>query len=315
MFSGSIVALITPFFQGQVDEPALRSLIEWHIEQGSQGVLLCGSTGEGALMSHQERRRVLSISLDAAQGRFPVIMGCSSPSTADTVQMVKEAESLGAAAALIMTPYYVKPVPEGIFQHFQEVTKNSQLPLIIYNHPGRTGIDLSIPLLTRLVSLPTVVGVKDSGTDMRRPTQLRQAVSKPLCLLSGDDPIVAAYLAQGGDGAISTTANVAPKLYREMMEMWKKGNLQAFSSLWDRLFPLHEALLLETNPSPLKFAVSLLGKCHNEVRLPLVPVCAQTETRIRQLMTAIKLLNFEEDCNDTEKENHKDSQNFLSRVV
>lgn len=315
MFSGSIVALITPFFQGQVDEPALRSLIEWHIEQGSQGVLLCGSTGEGALMSPQERRHVLSISLDAAQGRFPVIMGCSSPSTADAVQMVKEAESLGATAALIMTPYYVKPTPEGIFRHFQEITKNSQLPLIIYNHPGRTGIDLSIPLLVRLVGLPTVVGVKDSGTDMRRPTQLRQAVSKPLCFLSGDDPIVAAYLAQGGDGAISTTANVAPKLYRNMMDTWKKGNLQAFSSLWDQLFPLHEALLLETNPSPLKFAVSLLGKCHNELRLPLVPVCTHTENSIRKVMIATKLLNLEEGCDDAEKENHKDSENFLSHMV
>lgn len=291
MFSGSIVALITPFFQGQVDESALKSLVEWQIQQGSQGIVVCGSTGEGALLTPQERHQVLSVSLDAAKGRLPLIMGCSSPSTAEVIHMVKEAESLGASAALVVTPYYVKPGPEGIFQHFQEITKSSRLPLIIYNHPGRTGIDLSIPLLARLSTLPTIVGVKDSGADMRRPIQLRQAVSKPFCFLSGDDPTTGAYLAKGGDGCISVTANVAPKRCQEMVAAWQKQDLQTFSTTRDDLFPLHEALLLETNPSPLKFAVSLLGKCHNEVRLPLIPVSAHTEKMVRQAMVTAGLLN------------------------
>ncbi|MDF3033336.1 MAG: 4-hydroxy-tetrahydrodipicolinate synthase [Alphaproteobacteria bacterium] len=290
MFSGSIVALITPFFQDQVDEAALRALVEWHVQEGTQGIVVCGCTGEGALLSPQERRQVLSVSVDAAGKRIPVIMGCSSPSTAEAIQMVQEAASLGAAGALVVTPYYVKPMPEGIFRHFQEITKASPLPLIIYNNPGRVVIDLPVSLLARLATLPTVVGVKDSGTDMRRLPQLRQVVSKPFCFLSGDDPTVTAYLAKGGDGAISTTANVAPKLYQEMIGAWQKQDFLKFSTIRDRLFPLHEALLMETNPSPLKFAVSLLGKCRNEVRLPLVPVSAPTEKMVRETMAATGVL-------------------------
>jgi 4-hydroxy-tetrahydrodipicolinate synthase len=291
MFSGSIVALITPFFQGQVDEAALRALVEWHIQEGTQGILVCGCTGEGALLSPQERNQVLSWSVDATQGRIPVIMGCSSPSTVEAVQMVEEAESLGAAAALVITPYLVKPMPEGVFQHFQEISKASSLPIIIYNHPGRVGIDLPVSLLARIAALPNVVGVKDSGTDMRRPLQLRQAVSKPLCFFSGDDPTAAAYLAKGGDGWISVTANVTPKLCKEMMIAWQSQDFPTFSTLRDHLFPLHEALVAETNPSPLKFALSLLKKCQNELRLPLVPVSTNTQTQIREAMKTTGLLN------------------------
>lgn len=291
MFSGSIVALITPFFQDQVDESALCDLIEWQIQQGSQGIVVCGSTGEGGLLSSRERLQVLSLTLKVASGRVPVIMGASSQSTSEAVDMVKEAEILGAAAALVMTPYYIKPMPEGIFQHFQAITKASSLPIVIYNHPGRTGIDLPLSLYTRLFDLPTIVGVKDSGTDMRRPLQLRQITPKPICLLSGDDPTAGAYLSKGGDGCISVTANVAPKLCQEMMKAWQDLDLTSFAALRDDLFPLSEVLLVETNPSPLKFAVSLLKKCHNEVRLPLVPVSASSENQIREAMNAIGLLN------------------------
>jgi 4-hydroxy-tetrahydrodipicolinate synthase len=290
MFSGSIVALITPFFQGQVDKLALRALVQWHIEEGSQGIVVCGSTGEGGLLTPQERQEVLSLTLETTQGRIPIIMGCSSLSTAEAVANVMAAEKGGAAAALVMTPYYMKPMPEGIFQHFEAISKASSLPIIIYNHPGRTGIDLSIPLLVRLANLPTVVGVKDSGTDMRRPLQLRQATSKQLCFFSGDDPTTAAYLAKGGDGFISTTANVAPKLCRQMISAWEEGDLRSFANLRDQLFPLHEALLLESNPSPLKFGVSLLGKCHNDVRLPLIPVSSPTEKAVREAMVSNGLI-------------------------
>ncbi|MGV8947838.1 MAG: 4-hydroxy-tetrahydrodipicolinate synthase [Candidatus Paracaedibacter sp.] len=294
MFSGSIVALITPFFQGQVDEAAIRALVEWQIQQGTHGIAVCGSTGEGALLSVSERHQVLSATLDAARNRIPVIMGCSSASTTEVIQMVKDAKSLGATAALTITPYYVKPMPEGVFQHFQEITKASSLPLIIYNHPGRTSIDLPISLLARLAALPTVVGIKDSGSDLRRPMQLRQeilrqGISKPFCFLSGDDPTAGAYLANGGDGWISVTANVAPKLCQEMIKAWQTQDLQMFSMIRDQLYPLHEALLVETNPSPLKFAVSLLDKCQNELRLPLVPVSSASEEQIRKVMDSIGL--------------------------
>ena len=204
--------------------------------------------------------------------------------------MVKDAEGLGAAGALVITPYLVKPMPEGIFQHFQAITKASTLPLIIYNHPGRTGIDLSVPLLARIAALPSVVGVKDSGTDLRRPIQLRQATSKPLCFLSGEDTISGAYLANGGDGCISATGNVAPKLCREMIDAWEKHDLGKFSDLREKMFPLHEAVYLETNPSTFKYAVSLLGKCHNEVRLPLVPVSENTQNAIREKMIQVGVL-------------------------
>ncbi|MBM3469033.1 MAG: 4-hydroxy-tetrahydrodipicolinate synthase [Alphaproteobacteria bacterium] len=290
MFTGSIVALITPFHQGQVDVEALRSLVAWHIQEETQGIVLCGCTGEGPLLTAEERRQILSTSVKAAQGRIPIIMGCSSPSTSEAVEMVQEAKKLGADAALVVTPYFVKPMPEGIFQHFQEISKASDLPIIIYNHPGRAVIDLSVPLLARLAALPTIIGVKDSGSDLRRPLQLRQVISKPFCFFSGDDPTAAGYLAKGGDGCISVTANVAPKLCQEMMRAWHSQNMQTFSDLRDRLFPLHEALLLETNPSPLKYAVSLLGKCRNELRLPLVPVSQKTEQQVYETMVNVGLV-------------------------
>lgn len=291
MFSGSIVALITPFFQEQVDELSLKNLIEWHIEQETQAILVCGSTGEGALLTSEERRRILSISLETARGRIPIIMGCGAPSTKDVVHMVKEAETLGADAALVVTPYYVKPTPEGVFQHFQEITKASSLPIIIYNNPGRASVDLSVSLIARLATLKTVVALKDSSTDLRRPLQLKQAIAKPFCLLSGDDPTVGAYLAVGGNGCISVTANVAPKLCQNLMKAWTNQDLETFFKTQNLLFPLHEALLLETNPSPLKFAVSVLGKCHNEVRLPLTRVSANTEKEIQNAMDIIGLLS------------------------
>jgi 4-hydroxy-tetrahydrodipicolinate synthase len=291
MFSGSIVALITPFFQDQVDESTIRKLVEWHVQEGTQGIVVCGCTGEGALLTPEERQKVLSVTLEAGRGRLPVIMGCSSPSTNEVIQMVKEAESMGASAALVVTPYYVKPMPEGIFRHFEEISKASKLPIIVYNHPGRTVIDLPISLLARLASLPTIVGVKDSGTDMRRPIQLRQATSKDLCFFSGDDPTASAYLAKGGHGYISVTANVAPKLCKEMMESWQNQDLKRFSAIRDQLYPLHEALVMETNPSPLKFALSLLGKCNNELRLPLVPVATATEKAVREAMVTVGLIN------------------------
>jgi len=290
MFSGSIVALMTPLFQDQVDKKALQDLIEWHVQEGTHGILVCGCTGEGALLTPEERSQVLSLSLEVAHKRIPILMGCSSPSTTEVVQMVQEAEQLGAAAAVVVPPYFVKPMPEGIFQHFQAIAQTSRLPLIVYNNPGRVGIDLSVSLLARLATLPTIIGVKDSGTDMRKPIQLRQIITKSFCFLSGDDPTTVAYLAKGGDGSISVTANVAPKLYRQMMDAWQGQDLSTFSKLRDQLFPLHEALLAETNPSPLKFAMSLLGKCQNEVRLPLMPVSSQTEKGIKQAMEAVGVL-------------------------
>lgn len=290
MFSDSIVALITPFFQGSVDKKALKNLVEWQILEGTQAIVACGSTGEALLLTPQERHEVLSTVLEAVNNRIPVIAGCGSASTAETLAMVQHAQSLGVAAALVVTPYYVKPMPEGVFQHFQAISQGSTLPIIIYNNPGRSVVDLSVPLIARLATLPTVVGIKDSHPDVSRPIALRQAISKPFCILSGEDGTASAFMANGGDGCISVTANVAPKLCQQMMTAWKTQDLKTFAKTRDQLMPLNTALFTETNPSGFKYAVSLLGKCHNELRLPLVPVSLSTEALVKSAMAETGLL-------------------------
>ena len=291
MFSGSIVALVTPFNQGKVDETALKSLVNWHRDEGTQGIVALGSTGEGALLTPEERLRVLSSVIETAGNRIPVIAGCGSPSTAEAVNMVQQAQTLGAAAALVVTPYYVKPGPEGIFQHFQAISETSSLPLIIYNNPGRCGIDLSVPLISRLATLSTVAGLKDSSTDLARPALLREAISKDFCLLSGDDPTAGPYLAQGGDGCISVTANIAPRLCQEMMKAWDSRTMPEFAKIQEQLMPLHEALATEVNPCPVKFGLSLLGRCRNELRLPLLPVTSATGQLVAGVMSVLELIH------------------------
>lgn len=287
--SGSIVALITPFLNGEIDVKALKNLIEWHIGEGTQGIVACGSTGEAALLTAKERRLVLATVIEAVAGRIPVIAGCGAPSTYEAQSMMLEAKELGCDAALVVTPYYVKPMPEGIYQHFK-VLNEVGLPIVLYNNPGRAVTGLSVDMVVRLSELPMVVALKDSCEDLTRVIKMRQRISKTFSFLSGDDPIATAYVAHGGDGVISVSANVMPRLCQELMSAWKNQDLKNFADLRDRLLLVHESMFVETSPSPVKYAVSKLGFCHAEVRLPLISLTESGKAVIDQALNTVGLL-------------------------
>jgi 4-hydroxy-tetrahydrodipicolinate synthase len=288
-FSGSIVALITPFDKGEVDVGALKKLVEWHMAEGTQGIVACGSTGEAALLTPAEREVTLSTVVKTAAGRLPVIAGCGAPSTHETFAMMTRAKALGCEAALVVTPYYVKPTPDGVYQHFRALTEVG-LPTILYNNPGRAATGLSVETVVRLAELPTVVAIKDSCDDLTRVVKMRQQIHKDFSFLSGDDPIATAYVAQGGDGVISVSANVVPRLCHQVMAAWKSRDLETFSKLRDRLLPLHESLFMETSPSPVKYAVSKLGFCTPEVRLPLVPASEKARGVVDQVLGNLSIV-------------------------
>jgi 4-hydroxy-tetrahydrodipicolinate synthase len=284
MFHGSIVALITPFLNGKIDLIALEKLVNWQITEGTQGIVACGSTGEAALLTLAEWQSVLRQVVTVAAGRVPVLAGCGTPGTAETIMLVQHAQELGAAAALIMAPYYVKPSQQGIYEHFRTIHETVDLPIIVYNNPGRATVDLSVELIGQLAQLPRIVGLKECHTDISRVIALRRLVPQDFALLAGDDLVASAYLANGGHGCISATANVAPSLCQELIAAWFKKDRDRFIQLRDQLDPLHRSLAAETNPTPVKFAVAQLGYCQDEVRLPLLPVSAQTQALIKDAL-------------------------------
>lgn len=296
MFSGSIVALITPFLNGEIDVTALKKLVNWHIDQGTSGFVVCGSTGEAALLTQEERHLVIETVIQENARRLPVIIGCGAPSTHEAIEMMRKAKALGADAALIVTPYYVKPTPEGIFQHFKALNDAVKLPIIIYNNPGRAVIGLSVELVVRLAELPNVVAIKDSCDDLTRVIKMRAQIKKPFSFLSGDDPIATAYLAQGGDGVISVSANVVPKLCQQMVGAWKNRDLGLFATLRDKLLPLHEAIFIEASPAPVKYVASQLQLATDEVRLPLVAATAGARRTLDQVLSDILGMTEYEEC-------------------
>lgn len=281
MFSGSIVALITPFRNGQIDLEAIKKLVHWHLQEGTHGIVACGSTGEATLLTKSERRQVIETIIEQAQGRIPVIVGCGAPSTRESLDLVREAKELGANGALVVTPYYVKPMAEGIYQHFLALN-DVGLPILLYNHPTRTGTTLSVDLVVRLAGLSNVVGIKDSCDDLTRVIKMRSRIKKEFVYLSGDDPLSTAYLAQGGDGFISVTANVVPGLCSELMTAWKKRDYTTFERLRDALLPFHESMFVEPNPCPVKYALSTLAYCTEEVRLPMVIISDASKKIVRE---------------------------------
>jgi 4-hydroxy-tetrahydrodipicolinate synthase len=291
MFSGSIPALITPFANGKVDDAAFQRFVEWQISQGSSALVPCGSTGESATMSHEEHERVIRLCVEATAGRVPGIARTGSNSTSEAVSLTRSAQESGADAVLIVTPYYNKPTQEGLYRHYKEIHDSSDIPIIIYNIPGRTGIDMSVETMARLAALPRMVGVKDATTDLARPARTRHAIGPEFCLLSGEDPTAAAFLAEGGHGVISVTANVAPAASAALQAAWRAGDLQALAEQRDRLAPLNSALFVEINPIPIKYAVSLLGFCQPTVRLPLVEASPATRAAVESAMRFAGLLN------------------------
>lgn len=291
MFQGSIVALVTPFRGGAFDEAAYRELIEWHIAEGTDGLVPCGTTGEAPTLSHDEHKHVVEVCIDSAAGRVPVIAGTGSNATAEAVDLTRHAKAAGANAALVVTPYYNKPTQEGLYQHFKTIQDAVDIPIIIYNIPPRSVIDMSVETMARLAELPNIAGVKDATQDLTRPMRTRLAIGGDFCLLSGEDGTALPFMAGGGHGCISVTANAAPRLCADMQRAWRDRDLATALELQDRLMPLHGALFCESNPCPVKYALSLLGKCTAEVRLPLTEISDASKGIVRQAMTSAGLLN------------------------
>ncbi|WP_225764392.1 4-hydroxy-tetrahydrodipicolinate synthase [Inquilinus sp. Marseille-Q2685] len=291
MFKGSIVALVTPFTESGVDEKAFQSFVDWQIREGTQGVVPCGTTGESPTLSHPEHERVVELCVEVAKGRVPVIAGTGSNSTEEAISLTRHAQKAGADAALIVTPYYNKPTQEGLYQHYRAIHDAVDLPIVIYNIPGRSVIDMSIDTMARLAELPRIVGVKDATADLVRPLATRLRIGPEFCQLSGEDATATAFLAQGGHGCISVTANLAPRLCAEMHKAWAEGDLKRMEAVRDRLMPLHRALFLETSPGPVKYGAKLLGLGSDHVRLPLVPPGEATRAAVREAMAFAGLIN------------------------
>ncbi len=291
MFKGSLVALITPFRSGGLDESAFQELVAWQVGQGTRGLVPCGTTGEAPALSHDEHKRVIALCVEVAKGRAPVVAGSGTNSTEHTIELTRQAKAAGADAALIVCPYYNKPTQEGLFQHFKAVHDAVDLRIIIYNIPGRSAVDMSNATMARLAKLPNIVGVKDATNDLARPLRMRGEIGAGFCLLSGEDATAVAYLAQGGDGCISVTANVAPRLCSEMHEAWQRGDIKTVREINERLIPLHDALFAETSPAPVKYAASLLGRCTAEVRQPLWAILPETQQKVQQAMRNAGVLN------------------------
>ena len=290
MFSGSICALVTPFRNGAVDEDAFRNLVNWQIEEGTHGLVPVGTTGESPTLTHEEHKRVVELCIEVADRRVPIIAGAGSNSTAEAVQLAEHAKAAGADAALVVTPYYNKPTQEGLYQHF-EALDGVGLPIIIYNIPGRSVIDMSVDTMARCADLQNIIGVKDATAAVGRATEQKLACGNGFCQLSGEDVTQIGFLAQGGAGCISVTANVAPKLMSEMHSAWQSGDIPDAQRINERLTPLHTDLFCESNPGPAKYGVSLLGKCSDELRLPLAPISNEARGKVEKAMRHAGLLN------------------------
>ena len=290
-FHGSMPALITPFKDGKIDEPAFRALIDWQIASGSHGLVPVGTTGESPTLSHEEHRRAVTICIDEARGRVPVIAGAGSNNTLEAIELARHAEIAGADAVLMVTPYYNKPTQEGLYQHFHAINDAIGIPIVIYNIPSRSVVDMSVDTMKRLYELKNIVGVKDATGDVGRISRQRHAMGADFIQLSGEDMTALACMAVGADGCISVTANVAPELCAELMGYALKGDFAHALRMQDRLTPLHAAIFVEPGVCGTKYALSLLGRARNEVRLPLIPVDVPTEAVIRRAMVHAGALN------------------------
>ena len=279
-------ALITPMTGGRVDEAALRRLVNWQIEQGSHGLVPCGTTGEAPTLTNGEIRRVVEIVVEEAKGRVPVIAGAGSNSTAHTIELTRIVKEAGADAALSVTGYYNKPSQEGLYRHYAAVAEAVDIPLIVYNIPGRAIVEITVETMARLAKLEHVIGVKDATANLARPLRERRVCGKDWRMISGEDATTLGYMAQGGHGCISVTANVAPKLCADFQNACLQGAYDRALALQEQLMPLHDAMFVEPSPAPAKYAASLIGMASDEVRLPLVPASDAARATIRGAMAA-----------------------------
>jgi 4-hydroxy-tetrahydrodipicolinate synthase len=294
LFTGSITALVTPFRDGAVDEKALQSLVEWQVAEGTDGLVPCGTTGESPTLSHEEHRRVVELVIEAAAGRVPVIAGTGSNSTDEAVELSQHAEKAGADALLVVSPYYNRPSQEGIYQHFRHLDARVGIPIIVYNIPPRSAVDISVETLARIHrDCRNVVGVKDATANLARPSLERMACGTEFNLLSGEDGTALGYMAHGGHGCISVTANVAPRLCAEFQAACLAGDFRKALALQDRLMPLHRAMFLEPNPAGPKWGLHRLGRIAAEVRLPLVSLSPAAQAEMEAAMAHAGLIGAE----------------------
>lgn len=291
VFQGSYTALITPMRNGAVDEGAFQRFVDWQITNGTDGVVPVGTTGESPTLSHTEHHRVVELCIEAADGRAPVLAGTGSNNTEEAISLTKHAAKAGADGALVVTPYYNKPTQEGMYQHFKAIHDATDLPVFIYNIPGRSVVNMHVDTMARLYELPNIVGVKDATADVARVSLQRHAMGPDFIQFSGEDATALALRAHGGHGCISVTANIAPALCSDLHKHCGAGDFAAALKIQDKLMPLHDALFLEASPAPVKFAASVLEICEEDVRLPLVPPMEWTRTQVLDAMVHAGLID------------------------
>ncbi|MEO1280438.1 MAG: 4-hydroxy-tetrahydrodipicolinate synthase [Pseudomonadota bacterium] len=290
-FKGSYTALVTPFDGDGLDEDAFQRLVSWQIAEGTHGLVPVGTTGESPTLNHDEHKRVVELTIQTANGRVPVIAGSGSNSTAEAIDLAKHAQSAGASAVLVVTPYYNKPTQDGLYAHYKAINDALNIPIIIYNIPGRSVVDMSVETMARLYALPNITGVKDATANLARVSQQRAAMGPEFNQLSGEDATALGFMAHGGDGCISVASNVAPRLCSQFQEACLAGDYAKALKLQDQLMPLHDVLFVETNPSPAKYALMRLGICKADARLPMVPLKDETKARIDTVIEELGLLS------------------------
>jgi 4-hydroxy-tetrahydrodipicolinate synthase len=290
MFKGSIVAIVTPFKNGKIDENALGDLIEWHIRQGTSAIVPCGTTGESATLDYEEHYRVIRFTVETVRKRVPVIAGTGANATDETIMITKEAKKSGADAALVVAPYYNKPTQEGLYRHYRAVAEAAKMPLVLYNVPGRTAVNMLPSTVARLAEINNIVGLKEATGDMKQVSEVIRLCGNKITVLSGDDFTTLPLMALGGKGVISVTANVAPKLVSQMCSFWEKGKFAEARKLHYKLEPLNASMFIETNPIPVKTALALMGKIREEFRLPLCEMAPANREKLKKVLRELKLV-------------------------
>lgn len=290
MFKGSLTALITPFRNGKLDEEAFRRFIEWQISEGTHGLVPAGTTGESPTLDYDEHKRVIELTVETAKGRVPVIAGTGSNSTDEAIELTEYAAEVGADAVLIVTPYYNKPTQEGLYQHYKAINDAVDIPIVIYNIPGRSVVDMSVETMARCFALKNIIGVKDATANLARASQQRLAMGPDFNLLSGEDATALGFMAHGGHGCISVVSNIAPRLCAEFQKACLAGDYKTALTLQDRLMPLHDAMFCEANPGPVKYAASRLGLCEPDMRLPLVSITQASQRIVDAALANVGLI-------------------------
>jgi 4-hydroxy-tetrahydrodipicolinate synthase len=290
MFKGSIVAIVTPFRKGRVDEKALGDLINWHIKQGTNAIVPCGTTGESATLDYKEHARVIEFTVKTVKGRVPVIAGTGANSTDETIMITKEAKKAGADGALLVAPYYNKPTQEGLFRHYRKVAEAVKMPIVLYNVPGRTAVNILPPTVARLAEIKHIVAIKEATGDMKQVSEVIRLCGDRITVLSGDDFTTLPLLALGGKGVISVSANIAPKLVSDMCALWAAGRFDEARAIHFKLEPLNAAMFIETNPIPVKTALALMGKVREEFRLPLCEMAPANREKLKKVLEGMKLI-------------------------